>query len=214
MRRGGLRAVALAFVLAALSLGSASGAAVGAVLVVTPPSVAFSALPVGTAETQTLTIRNTGVAALNLTTPVLQSGASSGLSLRAPASVTVAPGGSTTVTVTFRPVAPGPVSGTVLISSTNGGSALVALTGVGVAPDIVDTTAPTLNGVPDSRTVDATSPAGAIVSWTAPTATDDVSGSVPVTCWPASGASCRSRTSHVECSATDAADNTATASST
>lgn len=214
MIRGAVRAAALAFVLAGMSLASASGAAAngGPVLVVAPLDVVFPRLPVGSAAEQTLTVSNTGNATLNLTTPVIQSGSEAGFSVTAPRMLTVAPGGSTTVSVTFTPVAPGLVSGTALIGSTDGGTAVVALTGEGVAVPGADTTAPTLSGVPESLTVNATSPDGATVAWTAPTASDSVSGSVPVTCAPASGSTFAIGTTHVECSATDEAGNAATAS--
>ena len=52
---------------------------------------------------------------------------------------------------------------------------------------VVDTTPPSLAGVPSETTVEAISPAGATVTFTAPTATDLVDGSVAVSCIPVSG---------------------------
>jgi hypothetical protein len=213
MIRGAIGAVALAFVLAVMSLASARDAAAnGPVLVVSPMSLDFSTVTIGAAAAQTLTIRNAGAATLNLSTPVVQTGSEAGFSVTAPGELAVVPGGATTVTVRFTPAAAGRASGTVLIGSTDGETAVVALTGEGVAPPEADTTPPTLSGVPDSLTVDATSPDGAIVTWAEPTATDAVSGSVPVTCAPASGSTFAIGTTRVECSATDEAHNTATAS--
>lgn len=72
---------------------------------------------------------------------------------------------------------------------------------------VLDTTAPTLS-LPANMTVMGTSASGAAVSYTA-TATDLVSGSVPVVCNPASGATFPIGTTTVTCSATDAAGRSA-----
>jgi Ca2+-binding RTX toxin-like protein len=77
---------------------------------------------------------------------------------------------------------------------------------------VVDTTPPSLT-VPPNMTVKATYPSGATVTYTA-TATDLVSGSVPVTCSPASGSTFPLGTTTVNCTATDAKGNTGTASFT
>lgn len=75
---------------------------------------------------------------------------------------------------------------------------------------VVDTTPPTLS-LPADITVDATSPAGATVSY-ATSATDVVDGTDAVDCTPASGSVFPIGTTTVGCSATDAHDNTATGS--
>jgi hypothetical protein len=72
-----------------------------------------------------------------------------------------------------------------------------------------DTDPPTLT-VPGAITVDATSPAGAVITFTA-SATDTVDGDVPVTCTPKSGSLFLIGTTTVSCSASDKAGNTATA---
>jgi probable HAF family extracellular repeat protein len=77
---------------------------------------------------------------------------------------------------------------------------------------VTDTTPPVIT-VPDDMTVDATSPDGAVVEFTA-TATDDVDGDVPVGCTPASGSTFVIGDTTVECTATDTAGNSATASFT
>lgn len=74
---------------------------------------------------------------------------------------------------------------------------------------VVDTTAPTL-ATPSSFTAEATSAAGAVVSYTA-TATDLVDGSVTPSCSPASGAAFAIGETTVTCSASDAAGNSAIA---
>jgi hypothetical protein len=71
---------------------------------------------------------------------------------------------------------------------------------------VVDTTAPALS-LPGDITREATGPSGAAVSFTA-TASDVVSGAVPVTCSPVSGSTFGLTTTTVHCSAQDGAGNT------
>ena len=68
--------------------------------------------------------------------------------------------------------------------------------------------------VPADVTAEATGPAGAEISYDAATATDDVDGSVPVTCSKASGTVFPLGTTTVTCSAQDAAGNTGDSSFT
>lgn len=85
----------------------------------------------------------------------------------------------------------------------NTGSATVLVTVIeppdGIAPSIT---------APASLTAEATSPGGAIVTFTA-TANDNRDGTVAVTCAPASGATFPLGTTRVGCTASDAAGNTA-----
>jgi hypothetical protein len=77
---------------------------------------------------------------------------------------------------------------------------------------VQDTTPPTISGVPASFSVEATGPSGAVAAYTNPTASDLVDGTDPVNCAPASGSTFPLGTTTVNCSATDAHGNTATAS--
>jgi hypothetical protein len=77
-----------------------------------------------------------------------------------------------------------------------------------------DTTAPVLSGVPGDVVAEATSAGGAVVTYQAPTATDAVDGAVATTCSPASATAFALGTTTVQCTATDAAGNTATAAFT
>ncbi len=77
---------------------------------------------------------------------------------------------------------------------------------------VQDTTPPTISGVPANITAEATGPSGAAVTYSNPTATDLVSGTVPVTCTIASGSTFPLGTTTVNCSASDNAGNTASAS--
>ncbi len=76
---------------------------------------------------------------------------------------------------------------------------------------VQDTTAPAVSSVPANINLYATNQNGALVTYTAPTATDLVSGNVSVSCQPASGSTFAKGTTHVSCSATDASGNTANA---
>jgi RHS repeat-associated protein len=76
----------------------------------------------------------------------------------------------------------------------------------------VDTGAPTFSGVPSDITQQATDSSGAQVNYTAPKATDEVDGEVPVNCDPASGSTFPIGTTTVTCTVTDKAGNEATAS--
>jgi hypothetical protein len=81
--------------------------------------------------------------------------------------------------------------------------------GTGDACDTADdTTAPQLN-LPADITEQATSPAGAQVSWQAPTATDENPANPQVSCDATSGDTFPIGTTTVNCSATDAAGNIA-----
>jgi hypothetical protein len=76
--------------------------------------------------------------------------------------------------------------------------------------DAVDTTPPVIT-TPGDIIVDATGPAGAVVAYSA-SAIDDVDGPVGVTCSPSPESTFPIGTTHVTCSASDAAGNEARAS--
>ena len=78
----------------------------------------------------------------------------------------------------------------------------------GFAVRVQDTTPPSMAS-PDDVVVPAASPAGAVVSYAAPVASDIVDGTVPVTCAPASGSLFSVGETTVTCTAADAAGNTA-----
>jgi hypothetical protein len=68
--------------------------------------------------------------------------------------------------------------------------------------------------VPSNVVAEATSAGGAVVTYQAPTARDDVDGAVATACSPASASAFAFGTTTVHCTATDAAGNTATAAFT
>jgi hypothetical protein len=77
---------------------------------------------------------------------------------------------------------------------------------------VVDTTAPTLTGVPESRQVTTGDPAGTTIDYTMPGATDVADPAPDVACLPASGSQIGLRTTTVNCTATDASGNRSDAS--
>ena len=79
---------------------------------------------------------------------------------------------------------------------------------------VVDTTAPVVANHANISGVEATGPGGAVVSYTNPSASDLVDGSVSVSCSPLSGSAFALGTTTVNCSATDNAGNTGTNSFT
>src|SRR5262249_43523181 len=81
---------------------------------------------------------------------------------------------------------------------------------VNLSVAFVDSTPPVLT-VPADISVFATSPAGAVVTFSV-SAVDDVDGSTPVTCVPASGSTFPVGTTTVNCSSTDAHGNRGTGS--
>ncbi len=77
---------------------------------------------------------------------------------------------------------------------------------------VVDTTPPTVGNTPADKTVEASTAGGAAVTFSTPTATDTVDGSVTPTCTPASNSVFPVGTTTVNCTATDAHNNSATKS--
>ena len=76
---------------------------------------------------------------------------------------------------------------------------------------VQDTTAPAIAGTPTDLTQEAAGPSGAVVTYTNPTASDIVDGTVSVSCAPPSGSTFPlDATTTVTCTATDAHDNVAT----
>ncbi len=81
----------------------------------------------------------------------------------------------------------------------------------GNLPKVVRDPAPPVITVPGDSTKEATGPAGAIVTYSGVSAYDGLDGPVPASCQPASGSTFALGNTTVTCSATDAHDNTGTA---
>jgi hypothetical protein len=77
---------------------------------------------------------------------------------------------------------------------------------------VQDTTGPTIMGTPGAQSIEATGPAGAIVTYSDPTATDIVDGGRPVTCLPASGSTFAIGPTTVVCNSSDTRSNTSSTS--
>jgi hypothetical protein len=99
--------------------------------------------------------------------------------------------------------------GTVEIVAAQAGNGLWDAVTAALILDTVDTTPPDFTA-PGDLTAEASSAAGAAVTFTTPTATDNVDGTVGVTCAPASGTTFALGAATVTCSASDAAANTTT----
>lgn len=101
-----------------------------------------------------------------------------------------------------------------LVSACGGGddSSTPSSSSSSSSSSVTDTVAPTLS-LPADLSVSASAATGTPVTWTA-TANDAVSGNVTVTCSPASGDAFPVGATTVNCSATDAAGNTANGSFT
>ncbi len=76
---------------------------------------------------------------------------------------------------------------------------------------VQDTTPPAIT-TPGDQVAEATGPSGAVVTYSAPTATDLVDGTDPVNCTPAAGSTFALGHTTVNCSSTDAHSNTGHAS--
>lgn len=76
---------------------------------------------------------------------------------------------------------------------------------------VVDTTAPTLSGMPGNVSITTGNPGGVTLTYTAPTASDVVDSSPSVGCSPASGTTIPVGDTTVTCTATDASGNSTSA---
>jgi large repetitive protein len=79
---------------------------------------------------------------------------------------------------------------------------------------IRDTTAPTMSNVPSGVSLVTNNPAGAVVTYTTPSASDAVDANPTVGCTPPSGSTAPVGNSTVTCTATDASGNSSTATFT
>jgi len=117
---GGIGQVALA--------GTGSQAAIQ----VTPTSLPFGAVMVGTSSTDSVTVSNIGTVTLNINSIAL-GGANPTQFSTTPAAFSLAPAENRKVPVTFSPTLTGTFSAALVINS-NGGNPTVSLSGSGVAP--------------------------------------------------------------------------------
>ncbi|MGE5237601.1 MAG: choice-of-anchor D domain-containing protein [Chloroflexota bacterium] len=100
-----------------------------------PTSLTFGTVNVGSSATLTTTVSNTGNAALNVSTIARATGTSAEYTFSPAGPVTVAAGGSTTLSVTYTPTASGTDAGTIVITSNAPTSPTsLSVTGTGSVP--------------------------------------------------------------------------------
>jgi hypothetical protein len=110
----------------------ATGTGVQPQLAANPTTLSFGSLATGASGTKTVTLTNSGSAAVTITNAAISGAGFSGDGLTWPMSV--AAGASVSFTVTFAPTAAGAVSGVVTITSTSPSSpTLIAVNGTGTA---------------------------------------------------------------------------------
>src|SRR5271163_4378787 len=110
---------------------SGSGTATQPQLTISPASVAFGSVSVGSSGTQTVTLTNAGNATLTVTqaTPSGTGFSMSGASMP----MTINAGGSASFSTIFAPTATGAASGSIsIVSNAPGSPATIALTGTGI----------------------------------------------------------------------------------
>jgi uncharacterized protein (TIGR03382 family) len=105
-------------------------------IALSPPSLTFPTVTLGGTAQQTTQVQNTGTAPLSVTAISLCPGTSPVFSWSPAAPITVAAGGSATLTVTYAPLAAGTDSGCLAIASNDPANPTVSLglTGTAVAP--------------------------------------------------------------------------------
>jgi len=151
-------------------------------LQISPSSLNFGSVTVGTSATLPLTLANTGTASLNS----LALGISGDYTIAAPCALTtLAPGSSCSVTITFAPTATGTRAGTLTVASTDRSSpAVVALTGTGKSGTTTATGTFTLT-VGGGNTSTITVKSGEPASYNlALTPQDNFAGTVVLNCTP------------------------------
>jgi hypothetical protein len=80
-----------------------------------------------------------------------------------------------------------------------------------ITVNLIDVTKPVLSGVPGNIAQNTEVPSGKVINYSLPTASDNLDGPLPVTCTKASGTNFVVGTTPVTCSATDAHNNTGSA---
>ncbi|WP_295390193.1 choice-of-anchor D domain-containing protein [uncultured Thiodictyon sp.] len=124
---------------------------------VSPTTLAFGSVTIGaTSAAQTVTLSNTGVVPMSLSTPTI----SGNFAQTNGCGVALAAGATCTISVTFKPTVAGAATGSLSVTTNDTAhpTLTVALSGTGVAP--LPPTAPTL------VSIQRTSATVAVVSWT------------------------------------------------
>ena len=110
------------------------------VLTVAPAAVDFGSVSPPATSAQTVAIKNVLLAEVALTPPFAIAGADAvEFTAGAPVTTTLAGGAETTALVTFAPASPGAKSASLTVTSTNGGTQTVSLSGLAICPVITVT---------------------------------------------------------------------------
>jgi len=118
-------------ILAVIAAATPRSAGASGPLTATPVSASFGSVPVGTANTQSLRLKNTGTAALTISSVTI-SGAGFSMS-GVPTPSTIAPGASINATVRFAPTSASSYAGKVtVVSNASNYTTTIGLTGTGV----------------------------------------------------------------------------------
>jgi hypothetical protein len=113
-------------------------------LALTPSGVSFGTVTVGTSQSQTTTLTNSGGTSATISAATISGSGFSLSGLTLP--MTLSPGQSATLQVTFAPSAAGPAAGSIAIGSTATNSTLTAaVTGSGTNPGALAATPPSLS---------------------------------------------------------------------
>lgn len=112
---------------------SGIGSAGGPIVALSTPRIEFGRVAVGQNGTGTLTVRNTGTAALAITAQRIDGGDSAQFAITETCIASIAAGQSDDVTVRFTPAGRGAKAAR-LVFATNAGEASAELTGTGLAP--------------------------------------------------------------------------------
>jgi hypothetical protein len=112
---------------------SGVGTASGPIVTLSTPRIEFGRVPVGQNGTGSLRVRNTGTAALAITTQRIDGGDSAQFTITESCNGSIAAGQSDDVTVRFTPTGRGAKAAR-LVFATNAGEASAELTGTGLAP--------------------------------------------------------------------------------
>ena len=128
-----------------------TGTGTAAGVSVTPSSVSFGSVPDGTTATQSITLKNTGTANLNVSS---ESVTGTGFAVTGFSAVTLAPGSTMNFNATFTPASTASVSGSIsIVSDAASSPTTVALSGTGTSPGMsVTPSSVSFGNVPDGTT--------------------------------------------------------------
>ena len=128
-----------------------TGTGTAAGVSVTPSSVSFGSVPDGTTATQSITLKNTGTANLNVSS---ESVTGTGFGVTGFSAVTLAPGSTMNFNATFTPASTASVSGSIsIVSDAASSPTTVALSGTGTSPGMsVTPSSVSFGNVPDGTT--------------------------------------------------------------